>query len=76
VRVRRDIRTLSQAELDDCQMRLDDVMQVGSAEPTSPAQIYAAVDSDWCLHYQEAFLLWHRAYLQQFQTQLGCAIPY
>lgn len=75
-RVRRDIRSLSQVELDDYRMRLDDVMQVGSAAPTSPAQIYAAVHSDWCLHYQEAFLLWHRAYLMQFETQLGCAVPY
>jgi Common central domain of tyrosinase len=76
LRVRRDIRSLSQAELDDYRMRLDDVMQVGSAAPTSPAQIYAAIHSDWCLHYQEAFLLWHRAYLLQFEQQLGCAVPY
>lgn len=75
-RMRRDINSLSQSELDDYRMRLDDVMQVGSAAPTSPAQIYAAIHSDWCLHYQEAFLLWHRAYLLQFEQQLGCAVPY
>lgn len=76
IRIRRDIRSLSQAELDDYRMRLDDVMELWNTAPSSPGQIFAAVHGEWCLHYQEAFLFWHRAYLMRFEQELGCAVPY
>lgn len=74
--VRRDLRSLSQEELDDYRMRLDDTMQVGNPHPAAPGQAFSAIHGEWCLHYQEAFLLWHRAYLMQFEQQIGCAVPY
>ncbi|WP_322051980.1 tyrosinase family protein [Paraburkholderia bannensis] len=74
--VRKDIRALTQQELDDYRMRLDDIMQVGNPDPQSPGQVFCAIHGDWCLHYQEAFLLWHRAYLMRFEQTIGCAVPY
>lgn len=47
--------------------------------PTSPEvrwQEIAYLHTNWCLHYQEAFLLWHRAYLLYFEAQLGFPVPY
>jgi tyrosinase len=41
-----------------------------------PGQVFAAVHGAWCLHYQEAFLFWHRAYLMRFEQEIGCAVPY
>lgn len=34
------------------------------------------IDTNWCLHYQEATFLWHRAYLLYVEGLLGCPIPY
>jgi tyrosinase len=76
IRIRRDLRSLSQAELDDYRARIDEVMRIGDPDPSAPGQQFAAVHGDWCLHYQEAFLLWHRAYLIQFEDRIGCAVPY
>lgn len=76
IRIRKDIRALTQAELDDYRMRLDDIAQVWNTDPASPGQVFCAIHGDWCLHYQEAFLLWHRAYLMQFELFIGCAVPY
>jgi hypothetical protein len=76
IRVRRDLRSLSQAELDDYRMRLDDRLRVGDPDPASAGQIFSSIHGIWCLHYQEAFLFWHRAYLMAFEREIGCAIPY
>lgn len=33
-------------------------------------------DGEWCLHYQEAFSLWHRAYLRYVEELIDFPIPY
>lgn len=33
-------------------------------------------DGEWCLHYQEAFEFWHRAYLCHCEELLDVGIPY
>lgn len=76
LRMRRDLRSLSQAELDDYRMRFEDAFQVADAAPDAPGQVFFSIHGDWCLHYQEAFLLWHRAYLMALEQRLGCAVPY
>jgi tyrosinase len=75
VLVRRDILELSADELAVYRRRLE---QLGatSLDRQSPWQQIGLIHSDWCLHYQEAFLLWHRANLLYFEQQLGMAIPY
>lgn len=75
-RIRKDIRSLTQAELDDYRACLDDILQLGNPDPSAPGQQFCSVHGDWCLHYQEAFLLWHRAYLIRFEQVIGCAVPY
>ncbi len=76
VRVRKDIRSLTQEELNQYRARLDDVMGITNPSPDSPWQKLAYIHTNWCLHYQEAFLFWHRAYLLYFEQLLGVAIPY
>ena len=74
--MRRDLMSLSPAELDDYRMRIDDVFQVANSAPDAPGQTFFAVHGNWCLHYQEAFLPWHRANLLYFEHRLGMAVPY
>jgi hypothetical protein len=74
--IRRDLRSLTQAELDDYRMRVDDAFHVADAAPDAPGQVFFSIHGEWCLHYQEAFLLWHRAYLMQYERHIGCAVPY
>jgi len=76
VRIRRDLASLSQDELDDYRMRVDDAFDVANPDPNAPGQVFFSIHGDWCLHYQEAFLLWHRAYLMAFEQRIGCAVPY
>lgn len=76
LRVRRDLASLTQMELDAFRAQLDDIMQIGNPDPDAPWQIWAYLHTNWCLHYQEAFCLWHRAYLIYFEEQLRAAIPY
>lgn len=76
IRVRKDIRSLTSDELNHYRARLDDVMRVADPSPDSPWQKLAYVHTNWCLHYQEAFLFWHRAYLMYLEDRLGMAIPY
>jgi Common central domain of tyrosinase len=75
-RLRQDIRALSLEELNLYRARLDDVMQVGEPDSAAPWQRYAYIHTNWCLHYQEAFALWHRAYLLYLEQLIDCAIPY
>ncbi|USW94346.1 tyrosinase family protein [Pseudomonas proteolytica] len=74
--MRQDIRALSQEQLDLYRARLDDVMQIGNPDSGSPWQRYAYIHTNWCLHYQEAFALWHRAYLLYLEALIDCPIPY
>ncbi len=59
--IRRDLRSLTADELDDYRMRIDDRLRIGDPDPAAHGQKLFAVHGDWCLHYQEAFLFWHRA---------------
>src|SRR5262249_28180649 len=76
VRLRRDIRSLGAAEIDQYRARIDDVMRAADPRPDSPWQINAYIHTNWCLHYQEAFLLWHRAALLHLEQQIGMPVPY
>jgi tyrosinase len=74
-RVRRNILDLSQDELDAYRERLE-AIGASSTEPDSRWQRIGSIHSDWCLHYQEAFLPWHRANLLWFEHLLGMPVPY
>jgi tyrosinase len=74
--VRKDIRSLSDIELNRYRAALDDIMQVSNADASSPWQRFGYLHTNWCLHYQEAFAFWHRGYLMQLEQQIGMAIPY
>ncbi len=76
LRIRRDLRSLTEAEVNEYRMRVDDCFHLGDAAPDAPGQRFFSVHGDWCLHYQEAFLLWHRAYLLAFEDRIGCLVPY
>jgi len=76
IRIRKDIRALTNEELNQYRAKLDDVMRVADPSPDSQWQKLSYVHTNWCLHYQEAFLFWHRAYLAYFEQLLGMAVPY
>lgn len=76
LRMRRDILSLSPDELNDYRARLDDGLRAGDPASDAPWQRLASVHGDWCLHYQEAFLFWHRAYLMRFEQMIDCPVPY
>jgi hypothetical protein len=76
LRIRRDLRSLSQEELDVYRACLDDALDIGNPDPAAPGQQFAEVHGDWCLHYQEAFIFWHRAYLMHFEKLIGHPVPY
>lgn len=74
-RMRRDILNLDSSELDAYRERIEDMG--ATVWPPSPRwERLAGLHGDWCLHYQEAFLLWHRAHLLWFEQQVGMPIPY
>ncbi|KAK7426017.1 hypothetical protein QQZ08_007465 [Neonectria magnoliae] len=73
-KVRRDIMSLSREELAVYQSRLDDVLQVGALK--SKWQELGLLHAYWCLHYQEATFLWHRAYLLYVEKLIDFPIPY
>ena len=54
--VRKDILELTQEELDYYRI---DVLRVGDPDRSSPWQKLGSIHTEWCLHYQEAFLPWH-----------------
>ena len=75
--VRKNILELSEAELLSYRLAVEGLG--ATTYPTSPDvpwQRIAYLHTDWCLHYQEAFLLWHRACLLYFESQLGLPVPY
>jgi tyrosinase len=76
IRIRKDIRILTPWELNEYRARLDDVMRVADPSPDSPWQQLSYIHTNWCVHYQEGFLFWHRAYLVYLEQLLGMALPY
>jgi hypothetical protein len=80
MRVRKDLLSLSPEELQTYREKLDDVLQVGSltSNDGSPTrwQELGVLHAEWCLHYQEATFLWHRAYLRYVEELIDSPIPY
>jgi tyrosinase len=76
VRIRKDIRELTERELNEYRARIEEVMRAPDPSHDSPWQKMAYIHTNWCLHYQEAFLFWHRAYLVYFEQVLGMAVPF
>ena len=72
-RVRRNILDLTERELADYRAAVEDL---GAARQHGEYARIALLHTDWCLHYQEAFLPWHRANLLYFEHRLGMAVPY
>ncbi|KAH6655911.1 hypothetical protein BKA67DRAFT_603635 [Truncatella angustata] len=72
--VRRDIMSLSKQELAIYQSKLDDVLQVSVLG--SKWQELGLLHTEWCLHYQEATFLWHRAFLLYIEKLIDYPIPY
>ncbi len=75
-RVRPDIRSMSTEEINIFRSRLDDIMKIGDPSPDSPWQQWAYIHTNWCLHYQEAFAFWHRAYILYIEELIDHPIPY
>ncbi|KAF0332014.1 tyrosinase [Colletotrichum asianum] len=73
-RVRKDIMSLSREELVVYQAKLDDIL--GARELGSKWQELGKLHAYWCLHYQEATFLWHRAYLRYVEELIDFPIPY
>ncbi|KAK3985450.1 hypothetical protein QBC44DRAFT_384841 [Cladorrhinum sp. PSN332] len=73
-RVRRDIMSLSAEELAVYQSKLDDILQPGQLG--SKWQELGLLHAEWCLHYQEATFLWHRAFLLHVEELIDFPIPY
>ncbi|KAH7139608.1 hypothetical protein B0J13DRAFT_504833 [Dactylonectria estremocensis] len=74
VRERPDIMSLSKEQLATYQAKLDDVLNVGSLR--SKWQELGLIHAEWCLHYQEATFLWHRAHLRYVEELIDLPIPY
>jgi len=75
LRIRKDITKLSIQELNEYRSRVD-ALRAGDPDPNAPWQQIAAIHTNWCLHYQEAFLFWHRANMLWLEDRMGIAIPY
>ncbi|KAJ4301338.1 hypothetical protein N0V90_003430 [Kalmusia sp. IMI 367209] len=80
MRVRKDILSLTPDELRTYRERLDYVLQVGSLKDANGKQTkwqeLGFLHAEWCLHYQEATFLWHRAYLRYVEELIDFPIPY
>lgn len=74
-RVRKNIDDLTPAELDIYRMRIED-LGARIDGPDASWQKIGNIHTNWCLHYQEAFVLWHRANMLYFEAMLGCPVPY
>ncbi len=75
LRIRKNILDLTQDELNDYRMKLDE-LDISKVDSKSAWQELAYIHTNWCLHYQEAFLMWHRAYLLYFEQLIDFPIPY
>ena len=75
LRIRKDITKMTLRELNLYRAKIES-LQVDNPLPSSPWQQIAFIHTNWCLHYQEAFLFWHRANLLWLEEQFGMGIPY
>ncbi|MEY3556842.1 MAG: hypothetical protein RLZZ580_2899 [Cyanobacteriota bacterium] len=57
LRIRKNILDLTQDELNEYRMKIE-TLDVANSDPNSPWQKIAYIHTNWCLHYQEAFLFW------------------
>jgi hypothetical protein len=73
-RMRKDINTLSEAELTTYRMQLLNLNAL--VKDDSVWQTGGFLHANWCLHYMQASFPWHRAHLLWLETQLGGPIPY
>ncbi|GKU20067.1 unnamed protein product [Fusarium langsethiae] len=81
-RVRKDIMSMTREELVEYQSKLDDILHVqdidfeGKHTKWQELGVLHRIDAYWCLHYQEATFLWHRAYLRYVEELIDFPIPY
>ena len=75
LRRRRNIVELSEVELNTYRMKVED-LGAASSEQDSPWQKLAFLHTNWCLHYQEAFLFWHRGNMLYLEALLDGPVPY
>ncbi|RGP67163.1 beta-c chain unit d [Fusarium sporotrichioides] len=52
------------------------VLRTYPIELSSSHYLIRKIDAYWCLHYQEATFLWHRAYLRYVEELIDFPIPY
>jgi hypothetical protein len=75
LRIRKNILDLTEHELNEYRMKIE-TLDVANSDSNSPWQKLAYIHTNWCLHYQEAFLFWHRAYLLYLEELIDFPIPY
>ncbi|UZP39011.1 hypothetical protein NXS19_006827 [Fusarium pseudograminearum] len=78
-RVRKDIMGMSREELVEYQSKLDDILHIQEIHfegKKTKWQELGVLHAYWCLHYQEATFLWHRAYLRYVEQLIDFPIPY
>ncbi|BCE00206.1 tyrosinase family protein [Marinicellulosiphila megalodicopiae] len=76
LRIRKNIAFMSSEELNQYRAAIEDYDATSLDIENSLWQKMADIHTNWCLHYQEAFLLWHRAYMMYFEEKIGMAVPY
>jgi hypothetical protein len=74
-RIRRNILDLSEQELNTYRAKLE-AIGIAKDDPRAVWQTVGALHTNWCLHYQEAFLLWHRANLLWLEEMIDFPLPY
>jgi hypothetical protein len=74
IRVRKDVRNLTADEIQLYRSKIQNVLQVDSV--SSKWQELGKLHAFWCLHYQEATFMWHRAYLRYVEELIDFPIPY
>jgi len=84
-RVRKNVATLSQAELDTLTTAFKGIMARDPSDATSYSALASihGLPQSYCLHHEDRFNPWHRVYLKLFEDALrsvpGCAdvtMPY
>jgi tyrosinase len=84
-RVRKDITSLSAAEIETLKTAFNGLMQRDPKDANSYFALAGVhgLPQTWCLHHEDRFNPWHRVYLKQFEDQLrsieGCGdltLPY
>ncbi|KAF2259586.1 Di-copper centre-containing protein, partial [Lojkania enalia] len=73
-RVRKDVMSMTEEEINEYRMKLDDVL--GAREKDSRWQELGWLHAQWCLHYQEATFFWHRAMLVYMEGLIDFPIPF